>query len=85
MKFSELPTGAEFRFFSRGLLHSKVSSTSYASVVARLSVGRFRVDQRLLQAEGQVRKACHFRVFILSRGRSAALPRAVHLSASPPI
>ena len=32
MNFSELPSGARFRFFSRGLLHVKVSSTSYEPV-----------------------------------------------------
>jgi len=32
MNFSELPSGARFRFFSRGLLHVKVSSTSYELV-----------------------------------------------------
>ena len=32
MKFSDLPTGARFRFFSRGLLHTKLSGTSYAPV-----------------------------------------------------
>ena len=32
MRFSELPTGARFRFFSRGLLHEKVSGSSYAPV-----------------------------------------------------
>jgi hypothetical protein len=30
MKFSELPIGARFRFFSRGLLHAKKTSTTYA-------------------------------------------------------
>jgi hypothetical protein len=30
MKFSELPVGARFRFFARGLLHEKVSGSSYS-------------------------------------------------------
>jgi hypothetical protein len=32
MKFSELPVGARFRFFARGLSHVKVSSSSYELV-----------------------------------------------------